>query len=235
MKRILPSGAWVAVVSLIGLLAGCGGKSHPVKVFVDPTFQSGSVEKIAVLPFSSALNPTADPNGLAPRTFDQLFQTELAQRTDYMWSSPTSVEYALDKEGLLEDSHRFVDDWRKKRQANADFLTRLGQSLQVDAVLIGVVETWQKDEVDVRENTAPASYAGATVTIFSVADGHVLFEASDEDMIEGMRSEGRNTQVVRSGSGQIYSDPAGEMYKAPPLDEVAVKVARSLATSIPTR
>lgn len=235
MKRILLCGMCAAVAVPLGMTGGCGGKTHPVKVFVDPTFQTGAVEKIAVLPFASALNPAADPNGLAPRTFDQLFRSELDKREDYKWTSPTSVEYVLDREGLAEASRLFVDEWRKTRQANTEFLSRIGQALQVDGLLIGVVELWQQDQVDVRENAAPASYAGATVTIFSVADGRVLFEASDEDVIEGMRGEGRNTQVVRSGSGQIYSDPAGEMYKAPPLDEVALKVAQALAASIPAR
>jgi hypothetical protein len=128
-----------------------------------------------------------------------------------------------------------VDDWRQKREVNKEFLAKLGRSLQVEGVLIGVVELWQQDEVDPRETAAAASYVGATVTIFDVTDGKVLFEASDEDMLEGVRNEDRDSQIIRSGTGQIYSDPTGAVYKAPPLDEVAVKVAQALARSIPTR
>jgi hypothetical protein len=128
-----------------------------------------------------------------------------------------------------------VDAWRKNHQVDAEFLAKMGKALQVEAVLIGVVELWQQDEVDARENAAAASYVGATVTIFSTRDGSVLFEAADEDMLEGVRSEDRDSQMIRSGSGQIYSDPTGSLYKAPPLDEVALKVAQALAGSIPAR
>ena len=235
MKKVTSWALCAALVVLVGLSAGCGKKTHPVKVVVDPSFQAGAVEKIAVFPFASALSPSADPNNLAPRTFDQFFRDELDKRSDYKWVSPSSVEYALESEGLKETAKTFVDDWRKNHQADAEFLAKMGKALQVDAVLIGVVELWQQDEVDARENAAAASYVGATVTIFSTKDGSVLFEATDEDMLEGIRGEDRDRNIVRSGSGQIYSDPSGALFKAPPLDEVALKVAQALAGSIPAR
>jgi len=43
----------------------------------------------------------------------------------------------------------------------------------------------------------------------------VLFEATDEDMIEGVRGEDRDRNIVRSGSGQIYSDPSGSLFRGP--------------------
>lgn len=229
---------WVTAAILvagIGVFAGCGKKTHPVKVFVDPSFSEGGSDKIAVFPFSSAVNSAADPNQLAPKTFDELFRAELENRNDYKWVSPSSVEYALQGGGLREEAKRFVDSWRTKRQADAGFLKKMGSALQVDGVLIGVVDMWQQDQVDARENAAPASYAGATVTIFDVKDGKVLFEASDENMLEGVRSEDRDKSIRRSGAGQIYSDPTGGLYKAPPLEEVAIKVAQALASSIPVR
>jgi hypothetical protein len=235
MKKVTSWALCAVLVGIVGLTAGCGKKTHPVKVVVDPSFQSGAVEKIAVFPFASALSPSNDPNNLAPRTFDQFFRDELGKRKDYKWVAPSSVEYALESEGLKEHAKTFVDTWRKNHQADADFLAKMGKALQVDAVLIGVVELWQQDEVDARENAAAASYVGATVTIFSTKDASVLFEASDEDMLEGIRGEDRDRQIVRSGSGQIYSDPSGSLFKAPALDEVALKVAQALAGSIPAR
>jgi hypothetical protein len=223
------------MVLLAAYLVGCGGRTHPVKVYVDESFTAGTDGKIAVFPFSSAVSSAQDPNRLAPRVFDQLFRAELDKRGDYNWVAPGSVEYALSQGGLEQEAERFVDEWRKTRQANKEFLAQIGQALQVEGVLIGVVELWQQDEVDPRENAAAATYVGATVTIFGVEDGAVLFEASDEDMLESARSEDRDSQIIRSGSGQIYSDPTGSLYKAPPLDEVAVKVAEALARSIPAR
>jgi len=235
MKKVMSWAPYALLVVLAGLSAGCGQKTHPVKVVVDPSFQTGAVEKIAVFPFASALTPAADPNNLAPRTFDQFFRTELDKRNDYQWVAPTSVEYAIESEGLREDAEKFIDSWRKSHQVDAEFLAKMGKALQVDAVLVGVVELWQQDEVDARESAAAASYVGATLTIFDVKDGKVLFEAADEDMLEGVRGEDRDRQLVRSGSGQIYSDPSGSLFKAPALDEVALKVAQALAGSIPAR
>lgn len=233
MKKLALS---VLLMFVAGWLASCaGGRSHPVKVYVDETFTAGTDGKIAVFPFSSAVSAAQDPNRLAPRTFDQLFREALNEREDYNWVSPGSVEYALSQQGLEQEAQRFIDQWRKTRQVNDKFLTDIGQALQVEGILIGVVELWQQDEVDPRENAAAATYVGATVTIFDVKDGKVLFEASDEDMLESARSEDRDSQIVRSGAGQIYSDPTGSLYKAPPLDEVAVKVAEALARSIPAR
>jgi hypothetical protein len=225
----------VMVCVLAVTLTGCGKKVHPVKVYVDESFSSGGADKIAVFPFSTSITQAADPNRLAPQTFDKLFREELDKRNDYNWVSPGTVQYVLDREELEADAQRFVDEWRQKREANKEFLAKMGQSLQVDGVLIGVVELWQQDEVDPRESAVATTYVGATVTIFDVADGKVLFEASDEDMLEGVRNEDRDSQIIRSGTGQIYADPTGAIYKAPPLDEVAVKVAQALARSIPIR
>ncbi|UCH83841.1 MAG: hypothetical protein JSW50_15605 [Candidatus Latescibacterota bacterium] len=228
MKRV------ILYLVVVVVMVGCG-KTHPVKLEVDPAMESGSISKVAVFPFSSALHQSADPDRVAPRTFDQLFRKALDEREDYQWIAPTSVSYMLESEGMEQDAEAFVDRWRKKRQADVAFLKKLGKELQVDGVLIGVVELWQQDEVDVRETATPTTYVGATVTIFDVNDGKVLFEASDEDFLEGARSENRDQQIVRSGAGQIYSDPGGSMYKAPPPEEVALKVVQALVGSIPAR
>src|SRR5262245_21089180 len=41
------------------------------------------------------------------------------------------------------------------------------------------------------ENATPATYVGATITVVSAKDGSMLFRCSDEDYIEGARSEER--------------------------------------------
>ncbi len=222
------------LVLIVGLLIGCG-KSHPVRVQVAPSVESGSIEKIAVFPFASAIHQTADPDRVAPRTFDKMFREELDKRSDYKWLSPSTVAYALEREDVAEATQELVDAWRKNHEVDVEILSRIGEILQVDGILIGVVDVWQQDQVDVREAATPTTYVGATVTIFDVKDGHVLFEASDEDFAEGARSEDRNEQLIRSGSGKSYSDARGSSYRAPEYDEVAIKVVKALVTSIPVR
>jgi hypothetical protein len=229
MKRVL---SWVVCVALVGLAAGCGNKTHPVKVIVDPSFHKETIERIAVFPIASALSPTADPDGLARTTFDQLLRGELDKRQDYHWLGPTSVEYALDTEGLKNDAKKFVDGWRNNHRADTDFLAKMGKVLQVDGVLLGVVELWQQE--------AGAAYVAATITIFDAGDGHVLFEAADEDMAKGAKSEARNVEIIGRGSTTADRRATETVVRShtgwtPLPDEVAIKVAQALVASIPSR
>ncbi|MDH3217649.1 MAG: hypothetical protein OEN01_15480 [Candidatus Krumholzibacteria bacterium] len=224
---------WVLIL-VVGLTAGCQ-KKHPIKVEIDPVMRDGSVQKIAVFPFATAVHHTDDPDGEAPRMMDLLFRHELDTRDDYQFVSPSSVEYALQGEGLMDQAGEFVDNWRNHGQVDREFLKQLSVVLQADAVLIGVVDLWQKDEIDYRETAAPATYVGATVTILRLSDGMRLFEASDEDFLEGAYSEAADRGARRSGSGAVQSDRAASVYKAPEYKEVALKVVRALALSIPGR
>ena len=221
-------------VLLAGLVIGCQ-KKHPVKIHIDDAMKEGTIEKIAVFPFASAVHHSDDPDGNAPRTMDLLFRQQLGKRDDYQFISPSSVEYALRGDGLTEDAKRFVDGWRNHRQVDAEFLTRLTQTLRADAVLIGVVDLWQKDEIDYRETASAATYVGATITILRLEDGTMLFEATDEDFLEGAHSEASDRGARLSGSGAVQADRSAKMYQAPEYKEVAVKVARALAMSIPIR
>lgn len=217
---------------ILGAFVGCG-KKHPVKVYVDPAMKEGSFSKIAVLHFTSTVHHSDDPDEEAPRLMDQLFLPELDTRQDYQFIAPKSVAYALEREGLSSDLDAFIETWKTEQHADTEFLVGLSRVLQVDAILIGVVDLWQKDEVDYRENASPATYVGATISVVGVEDGKVLFQASDEDFLETARSEERT--VMTSGLGSVQNDPGARVYRAPEFEEVAVKVCRALVSSIPSR
>jgi hypothetical protein len=221
-------------VLVIGLTLGCG-KTHPVKVQVDDAMSESEIEQIAVFPFGSALNDKDDPDDEAPKVMNRLFRGELAARDDYKFLSPESVDYALSGAGLEQEAIRFVDTWSRKREVDAVALSALSGALEVDAILVGAVDLWQKDEVDYRETSTPATYVGASVALFRLSDGKKLFEASDEDFIQGAQTEAADRGAMRSGSGAVQSDRVANMYQAPEFDAVATKVARALALSIPRR
>jgi hypothetical protein len=233
-ERVVAMRRYAPLILVVALLAGCQ-KKHPVKVRVDPAMEKGAIEQIAVFPFASSLHSTDDPEGLAPRMMDQLFRQELDARTDYKFLSPESVEYALRGGQLQEAGEEFVDNWLKNKQIDQRFLEGFRDVTQADALLIGVVDLWQKDEVDYRETSTPATYVGATITIIGITDGKVLFEAVDEDFLEGALTEAADRGARVSGSGAVQSDRAANVYQAPEYEEVAVKVARALASSIPRR
>jgi hypothetical protein len=232
-KRMVAMRKAILFLLLSAVALGCGSKKHPVKVVVDPEMSAGQVEKIAVFPFTSAVHHSDDPDKLASKTMDRMFREELDTREDYNFIAPSSVTYGLEREDLTERGEAFVKGWTKNEEIDAEFLRKIYDTFQVDAVLIGVVDLWQKDEVDVQENATPTTYVGATVTVLGTQNGKVLFQASDEDFVEGARSEDRT--VLRSGSGQIYSDPRGGSYRATEYEDVAVKVVKALVSSIPAR
>jgi hypothetical protein len=238
MKRLL------LLLALPLALAGCN-RGHPISVKVSKDFQSTRggesgayvFEKIAVFPFTSALNQADDPDGLAPQTMQKFFVPALDQRADYKFISPNTVVYAVEREGWEERYNKFLQTYGMTDEPDVEFLSALAKTLQCDAFLVPVVDLWQKDEVDIQENSTPATYVGATITVVDGKQkpGAVLFRATDEDYSEGARSETGARTVVRSSSGIIRSDPGGKTFAAPPFEDVAPKVVQALVGSLPLR
>ncbi|MCI0452458.1 MAG: hypothetical protein L0Z51_08735 [Candidatus Latescibacteria bacterium] len=232
MKRLC-----IAVI-MLATLASCRSRQHPVEVYVGPAMESEAqprVEKIAVLATATSLNDSEDPDKLAPRTMERLLIQELDQRRDYKFIAPSLVNHVIEQKQWEDRYQKFLRSYAVTDKIDTVFLGELSTELGADAVLIQVVDLWQKDEVDISENATPATYVGATVTIVGAKDGAILFRASDEDYLEGARSETADRSLVTSGSGAVYSDLGEKVHRAPPFDDVALKVARALASSLPVR
>ena len=81
------------------------------------------------------------------------------------------------------------------------------------------------------------SQVGITLTLVEMSSGKILWEASDENYREAVRSEDRN--VVTSGGidrrvGGVTST-GKDMYAAPPYEEVATVVLQALVGALPPR
>ena len=216
-------------------------RQHPVNVYVNPRFTDTkaspdqAIEKIAVLACASSLQHADDPDDIAPRTMERFLVPALQERSDYKLIASNTVEYAVEKTSSLEAYAKFLKSYAISDKPDMAFLTPLARELQCDAFLIPVVDLWQKDEVDIKENSTPATYVGATITVVSAVDGTILFRATDEDYLEGASSETSDRSLVTSPSGAVYSDLGAKVHRAPPFEDVAVKIAQSLALSLPTR
>ncbi|MBI4719941.1 MAG: hypothetical protein HY770_01645 [Chitinivibrionia bacterium] len=222
-----------ALMLLVGL-CGCQ-KKHPVAVKAAPAMKEGKIATIAVFPFTSAVHETDDPDKMAPRTVEKMLFEQLGARQDYKFVSPSTVGFAAEKQGLTERENEFLKQWPKSRKPDAEFFSKLAEVLKCDAFMIGTVDQWQKDEVDYQENASPSTYVGATITVLDVNSGEVLFQATDEDYLEGMRTETTDRQLVTGATGNVYKDMGEKMFKAPPFEDVALKVAKALASSLPRR
>ena len=230
----------VLIVALVMLAAvvSCK-KQHPIEVFVDPRFtdpnNAESMEKIAVFTVATSLHSTDDPDNQAQPTVEKFLVPALDERVDYKFIAPNTVEYAVSQNGWEERYRKFGRSFAVSGKPDLEFLADMAKQLQCDAFLVPVVDVWQKDEADITENTTPATYVGATITILSARDGTVLFKATDEDYEEGARTETGDRSLVTSGSGAVYADLGKKVHRAPPYEDVAAKVAKTLALSLPPR
>lgn len=222
----------VLLVAVVGIVSGCQ-RQHPIKVKVDPAFETGA-EKIAVFPFLTALHESDDPDGLAPATMNKYFTPALDARKDYKLISPNTLSYAVEQQELGAGYQRFVAEYPKTGKADSEFLGALADALRCDAFLIPVVDMWQKDEVDFQENATPSTYVGASIVVVDRTGNTVLFHATDENYIEGARSETGDRGVI-SSAGRVRSDEGAKTHRAPPFEEVAIMVINALVGSLPPR
>jgi hypothetical protein len=231
MKKLLLMA--VLVVAAMMAVWGCQ-KGHPMKLEIDPAMEEGGAEKIAVFPFLSAIHGADDPDNLAPQMMEQYFTPALDDRDDYTFISAGTVSYTIEGQGWESKFEEFIEEYPRTGKIDAEFFSGLATALNADAFLIPVVDLWQKDEADYQENTTPATYVGATLTIVDRTGEKVLFLASDEDYIEGARTEAGDRGVVSTG-GRVRSDSGAKTHRAPPYDEVAIKVINALVESLPVR
>jgi hypothetical protein len=230
----------LVLLALGAMLLGCQ-RQHPVNVYVNPRFDDADtngkrvVEKIAVLQCASSLQHADDPDNLAPQVMERFLAPALNERGDYKFIASSTVDYAVAKTSSAEAYRKMLKSYAMSDKPNMEFLKPLAAELNCDAFLIPVVDLWQKDEVDIKENATPTTYVGATITIISVVDGAMLFRCPDDDDVEGASNAAGDRSVVSSKSGAVYADLGAKTHRAPPYDDVASKVAAALASGLPSR
>ena len=231
---------WFVVTMLGVLLAGCKPQ-HPVNVYVNESFDATGeggarvVEKIAVLDCASSLSHADDPDNLASKTMAKYLVPALQTRSDYKFIAPGTVTYAVEKTSNAEAYAKFLRSYAMTDKPDMSFLAPLAADLNCDGFLIPVVDLWQKDEVDITENATPATYVGATITVVSAKDGSMLFRCTDEDYMEGAETSTDDRSLVTSSSGAVRADLGAKTHRAPPFEDVAVKVAAALVSGLPSR
>jgi len=234
MKRAV----FVFSLFLVAAFLGCGAK-HPRSIEVDPEFNPNNVGRILVAPVLSSIPEGLDPYRRSEVLTADILWKHLSARNDYVFISPREFRLALIKEGKTEeDFKKFKEDWTDDHKADVEILRLLDKNLDMDLVLIPEVYLWHKDEADYREtSTASATQVGATISLVNPLSGKVLWEATDENYQEAVRTEGDRVM----GGSVIYdrrirgvTQTGKDMYAAPPFDEVALKVIGSLVGAIPT-
>lgn len=229
----------IALIMLLFLLVmGCKSQ-HPSTVTMDPEFDINQVGTILIAPFVSSVQESVDPNRESERIMNRVLLELIAERTDHKFLSPEHFKLAVRKDNLDEAYERFKIEWMTKHVIDKEFLLALKGTLDIDAILIPLVYLWNKDETDYREaNAVSSTTIGATLTLLDFDTGKILWEATDQNFAESVRSEGNREQVSTAGITRRVSGVTAtgrDMYAAPPYEDVAILVLKVLIDAIPER
>ncbi len=228
-------------VVLVGLfllmLVGCKA-SHPSKIVVDPSFNPNEIVDILVVPFISSIGEGEDPKRFSETIMNKVLWERLSERDDYKFLSPQQFSYAMNRAGLSGRFGEFKEKWIKNHTIDLKFLEGIRRVINAQTMLIPHVYLWHKDEADYREASAVSTtQVGATLSLVDMKTGKILWEATDENYKEAVRSEMRS--VVSSG-GYVrriegVSVTGQDVYSAPPYGDVAVLVLESIVEALPRK
>lgn len=230
---------YIAILAAFAVAANAGCKAaHPSKVTADPSFEPNRINAILIAPFISSVPRGEDTERQSERIMNKTLADLLAARSDYRFLSPDQFNTALSRAGLGERWTAFKEGWISKRAVDEEFLAQLRTALAVDVMMLPHVYLWHKDEADYREAaTSSVTQIGATLALLEMSTGKILWEASDENYREAVRSESRG---VISGGGidrrvAGVSGTGRDAYAAPPYEEVAQVVLEALVNALPQR
>jgi hypothetical protein len=211
------------------LLFGCRQR-HPREVYVHKDLKEGAIEKIAVFPVAATSAVPSDELDIACNTLDELLHSELYKRTDYKFIPMTTIVPALETTELRSRVDKWMERWVDHQEVDNELFDKLAQVLQADAVLLGVVDRWERMDA-IQDMTTPATTVAFSITIIELEDGTTMYQASDEDYLEGERSHKISFTTYHDDAKERIRDRGG----SPPPEqiEVAGAIVKSLVDNLP--
>lgn len=183
-----------SIVPVIVMLAGCATHTATINSYVDPTFQPGAIQSIAIFPIRNARVAPSEAQQINRRvsTFINRRSPEIR-----LLSSVEAVDL-LNEHGLADDWAFFLDNYVASGVPDANVLREIGDALGVDAIM-------QAEVLNVFQQDGAEGQKGVTrVTVhFSMLDclyGKMIWEAS---------SDGRR-ETALSGTWRTAAPPVFE-------------------------
>ncbi len=234
MKRFVH--VFLAVALIVS--AGCRTQ-HPSLIKIEPEFDASNVTTIVLTPMISVITKGEDPQRDSERIPNKILWDYLSERTDYRFLSAEQFNVAIYKENLSGKLEDFNNNWNKNHVADQEFLLAAKKVLQADLVLIPVVYLWYKDEADYREQgSASVTQVGMTISLVDTSTGKVLWECTDENYKEAVRTEGERALVSSAGIDRRVAGRTAmgkDMYAAPPYEDVCMLVIQAIVNAIPEK
>ncbi len=233
MKR---SSALILAVAAIAF-AGCKPQ-HPSVIKVEPDFDPANVQTILVLPVISSVTEGEDPHRESERIPNRVLWERISELPEYTFQSPETYRMKVYASGLSESIEDYHNKWATDHVVDENLLRALS-TMNVDMILIPLVYLWAKDEADYREaGSASATQVGMTISMVDPRTGRVMWEATDENYRESVRTEGERIQASSGGfdrriSGTTVSGK--DQYAAPPFEDVVIMVVTALVDAVPDR
>jgi len=180
-----------------------------------------------------------DPKRESDRIPNRVLWEFVSERYDYKFLSPEQFRMVVAKADLGDRVEEFKNKWSRDHVVDLDLCRAIREELNVDLMLVPVVYLWHKDETDYREaSAASVTQVGMTLSLIDPNNGHVLWDATDENYRESVRSEGDRIQSSSAGIDRRISGTSvtgGDIYAAPPFDDVVVLVLEALVGAIPEK
>ncbi|MBN2071544.1 MAG: hypothetical protein JW814_08820 [Candidatus Krumholzibacteriota bacterium] len=228
-----------AYIALLALVAFAACKSqHPSVIKAEPDFDSGKIQSILVLPVVSSVTRGEDPDRESERITNRVLWEHVTELDDFTFQSPETFKIKIYAENLGDRIGEFNDKWATSHTADVDFLNALS-TLNVDLIMIPHVYLWLKDEADYREEgSSSATQVGLTVSLVDPATGRIMWESTDENTKESVRTEGNRVQAMSGGINRRISGTSmsgKDIYAAPPFEDVVVLVVSAIIDAIPKK
>jgi branched-subunit amino acid transport protein AzlD len=229
----------VVLFIIIGFFSGCRS-NHPSSIIIDPEFNPNNITRILVTPVVSSISDGDDRHRMSEQTTQRVLWEHLSRMSDYVLISPQSFSFALVKANKTNEVKKFKNDWIEGKGADPELLKSLDKYLDIDVILIPEIYLWHKDEADYREYGASSvTQVGMRISLVSPLSGKILWEATDQNYLESLRTEGKRVLVQGAGGYdkriEGISETGRDIYSAPPFENVLVKVVGAIMTAFPSR
>lgn len=197
----------IIVVSLLAVaIVGCAVHKATLNTYVDPTHQTGKIQKIAVFPIRNTRLAPSEAQQINRKISVALHQ---ANPQVEIMSSTEAVRLLNDHE-LADDWAIFLDNYVSSGVPDAKALNEIGDALNVDAILQGeIVNIFQEDgHFGSNKGTTRVT---VRFTMLDVKEGKLIWESTSDG--------------IRGTATKVES--------APPIIEAVNLAVDKILTSLP--
>ena len=234
-----------AAVLALAAAAGCGGTStahHPLTNDLSPAYTNMNLRTLAALPFGSDIADDEDPDKVAGSMAESKFYAALSTGTGFTILPSVEVQRVLDRDGLAPELKKFYKDWISDQgSADTDFIKKVASLVKTDGIVVGAVDIWHQQPVDITQSGTARTSVGVLVALFDGATGKRLWLGRDENFKEAVRyspnesgSALANTQL-RSEMERTNLRTATGVYAPPDFTDVVDLAIAPLVTAFPKR